>query len=294
MNKTDVDAVILDLMLPDLDGFEICRRLKSDPDQQMIPVIMVTALDDAESRLSGIEAGADDFLTKPVDRAELLARVRSAVRMRRLNRTSTSIEKVLFALANAVESIDSYTHGHTERVANLAVALGRRMGLMESDVTAIRFGGILHDIGKIAVPGEILNKAGSLTEEEWVIMKRHTEVGYRICLPLAESIGDALDIIRHHHEKLDGSSYPDGLKGSDISLSARIMGVVDIYDALTTHRPYREAMDQATALDLLDEEAKKHRIDPGVVLSLREMLGAEKGHDRRRSDKQEHGPELQE
>jgi putative two-component system response regulator len=234
-------------------------------------VILLTALEDTPSRLKGIEAGADDFITKPANREELAARTRSLIRVRRMNRDLVSLENALISLANAVEAKDNYTLGHTQRVSTLAVALGAAMGLDPTDQQALRLGGILHDVGKIGVPEKILNKPGPLTAEEWELMKSHAELGYKICLPLLESIGPALDIIRHHHEKLDGSSYPDGLKGNDISLMARIMSVVDSYDALTTDRPYRPAMSKDDALSILREEVDRGRLD-GRVLGVLESL----------------------
>ena len=176
-------------MMPGMDGFEVCRRLKSSEATRSIPVILVTVLDDIDSRVKGIEAGADDFLTKPPDKHELVARIRSLVKLKRLNGNYTSLESVLFSLANAVEAKDRYTHGHTERVASLAAALGSRIGLSKEEIYALRLGGILHDIGKIGVPGHILSKPGPLDFEEMEEVRQHPEAGYRICYPIAGSIG---------------------------------------------------------------------------------------------------------
>ncbi len=268
----EVDLVILDVMMPGLSGFETCRRIKANEATRLVPIVLLTALDDADSRLKGIESGADEFISKPANKEELFARTRSLVRVKRLNRDLVSLESALISLANAVEAKDNYTLGHTQRVSTLAVALGVNMGLNDEDLKALRLGGILHDVGKIGVPEEILNKPGPLTEKEWELMKRHPEVGYRICLPLLESIGPALDVIRHHHEKLDGSSYPDGLQGNSISRMARIMAVVDSYDAMITDRPYRLGMGKGKALGILQEEVAAGRLDGLVVHALESLV----------------------
>jgi putative two-component system response regulator len=268
IEKTDVDLVLLDVMMPEMDGFDLCRQLKNNEATRMIPVVMVTALDDMESRVRGIEAGAEDFITKPPNKAELMARVRSLLKVSALNKRLISIENVLMSFANAVEAKDPYTEGHTRRVADLALAMGRKMGLSMKELDALRLGGILHDIGKIVVPSNVLNKPGCLDGEERKIMEKHTVVGHIICLPLEKTIGPALDIIRHHHEKLDGSGYPDGLKGDEISLLSRIMAVVDIYDSMITDRPYRTAVSKERALVLLTENADAGLLDKEAVNHL--------------------------
>jgi putative two-component system response regulator len=197
------------------------------------------------------------------------------IKLKRLNDNLTSIEYVLFSLAKTVEAKDAYTQGHVERVSNLGIALGRKMGLSDSEIEALRYGGALHDIGKIAVPGHILNKPAPLSPEEWVVMKRHPITGYDICLPLKKNLGYALEIIRHHHEKLDGSGYPDGLKDEEISVAARIMAVVDIYDALITERPYRKAMSLEMAVDILQQEAIEGKLDKIVVDHLIDVVSAD-------------------
>jgi putative two-component system response regulator len=269
--SSGVDLVLLDVMMPGMDGFEVCRRLKSLEPTRNVPVVMVSALEDLESKVKGIQAGADDFLTKPANREELLARTRSLIHLRMLNKNLVSIESALFSLANAVEAKDNYTKDHTQRVAGLAVALGARLGLSEKDLSALRLGGILHDVGKIGVPEAILNKPGKLDEDEWVQMQAHTDLGYKICLPLLETIGPALDVIRHHHEKLDGSSYPDHLKGDAISMLARIMSAVDAYDALISDRPYRKAMSRAEAFAVLRAEVQDGKMDGSVVAALEHL-----------------------
>jgi putative two-component system response regulator len=272
MSEVDVDLVIMDAMMTGMSGFDTCKWIKGNEATRQIPVILLTALGDNESRLKGINCGADDFISTPANRAELIARTQSLVKVKRLNSSLVSLENALISLANAVEAKDYHSLGHTKKVSTLAVALGTSLGLEEKDLRALYLGGILHDVGKIGVPEEILNKPGPLTEEEWTLMKRHAEIGYNICLPLLESIGPALDVIRHHHEKLDGSSYPDGLQGSGVSRIARIMGVVDCYDAMITDRPYRGGMTKARAFAILHEDVDRGRLDGLVVDALEGLV----------------------
>lgn len=272
IRKFEVDLLLLDLIMPGMDGFEVCRRLKGDETTRMIPIIVVTALDDTDSKVRAIEAGSDDFLCKPANHVELVARIRSLIRVKRLNHNLTSIENVLYSLANAIEAKDAYTQGHVERVSSLALAIGRKMGLTERELEALKIGGILHDIGKIAVPRDILNKPGTLDEAEWHVMQSHTEVGYNICLPLKHNLGAALAVIRHHHERLDGSGYPDRLQAEEIPRVARIMAVVDYYDALKTNRPYRKRLQNAQAIEILSDEVRRGRLDPAVVECLTEIV----------------------
>lgn len=268
LSKSDVDLIILDVLMPEMDGIEVCYTLKGNETTRMIPIILVTAAHDMETKIRGIEAGADDFITRPVNKVELLARAKSLIRLKKLNNNLTSIENVLFSLANTVEAKDVGTQGHIERVSNLAVALGKKMELPTSTIEALRFGGMLHDIGKLGIPGDMLNKPHPLNAEENELMKHHPEIGYKICLPLKKVLGPALDIIRHHHEKLDGSGYPDGLQGDEISIEARIMVVIDMYDALITDRPYRKGLPQEQVLDILLQEAREGKVDRDVVEHL--------------------------
>ncbi len=270
--KQDIDLVLLDIMMPDMDGYEVCQRLKSSEATRMIPIIMVTALDDLESKVKAIDAGADDFLTKPPENIELLARTRSLVRVKQLNENLTSIENVLFSFANAVESKDLYTQGHISRVATLSEWLGKRLKCSQPELRSLMIGGALHDLGKIAIKDEILNKEGPLNKDEWEVMRQHPIMGEKIALPLQKSLGMSLDIIRHHHEKLDGSGYPDGLQGDEISTPARIMATVDIYDALTTDRPYRRALSDEKAFSILLEDAENGKLDPQIVNEFIAMI----------------------
>ncbi|MGV7223538.1 MAG: HD domain-containing phosphohydrolase [Nitrospinales bacterium] len=272
VNKTTVDLILLDVMMPDMDGYEVCLQLKASEATRLIPVVLVTALDDREAKIKGIDSGADDFITKPPNKMELLARSKSLIKLKRLNDNLASIEYVLFSLARTVEAKDKYTKGHVERVSKLAIILGRNMGLTEPEMEALRFGGILHDIGKITIPEYILNKPGPLSPEETDVMKSHPVAGYNICLSLKKNLGQALEVIRQHHEKLDGSGYPDGLKNEDISTASRIMAVVDIYDALVTDRTYREGLPLDRAIEILRQESNRKKLDELVVENLIEIV----------------------
>ena len=274
LRQTDFDLILSDVMMPGMDGFELCRRIKRNNATRMVPVIMLTALDDVSSKVKAIESGADDFMNKPPNKMELFARIRSLVKLKRTNSQMTSIRNVIFSLANTVEAKDGYTQGHIERVSNLSICIGRRIGLTEPEIEALKLGGALHDIGKIAVPDQILNKPGPLTPEEFEIMKKHADIGFKICMPLKDNLGMALSVVRHHHEKLDGTGYPDGLKGDQVSMVARIMAVVDIYDALITDRPYRKGMTQANAIKILEEEGQKGKIDPCIIGHLKIFLSS--------------------
>ncbi len=265
------DLVLLDIMMPRVDGVEVCRRLKKNLESRLTPIVLVTALSAKEDRVRGIEAGADDFLNKPVDRIELLARVRSLLSLKAYTDELERAELVLFALARSIEGRDPYTGNHCERLSYYSERLGRRIGLPEEQITALRRGGIVHDIGKVAVPDAILLKPGKLTPEEWKTMRQHPAFGESICAPL-KSFRLVLPIIRHHHEKLDGSGYPDGLKGDQIPLAARIMTVVDVYDALTTERPYHAAMSSEKTLELMGQEVQKGWRDPHIFSEFRNLL----------------------
>ncbi len=265
------DLILSDIDMPRLDGLEVCRTIKNNPSTRLIPIIMLTGFGDLENKIHALQAGADEFLNKPYNSLELFTRINSLLRMRYLNAQLDNAEDVLFSLARAIEAKDSYTQGHVERVSNFAVQLGAFMGLSEEDQDSLRKGGILHDIGKIGVPDSILNKAGPLTHEERMVIKMHPEQGARICEKL-KSIRGAVPIIRHHHERMDGTGYPDRLVGDEIPLLARILTVVDIYDALTTTRSYRKGLSHEIAMELLWEETSKGWWDKEVVSQFTKML----------------------
>ncbi len=271
LTHAQIDLVLLDVMMPHLNGFEVCEKIKSNQETCLIPVILVTALSDKQDRLEGINAGADDFLTRPVDRAELLARVQSLLKLKFRTDELERAEAVLFSLARSIEGKDPYTHGHCERLADYSAALGEHLGLPEEQIVALRRAGVVHDIGKVAVPDSILLKPGRLTEEEWKLVREHPVVGERICAPL-KSFRLLLPIIRHHHEKCDGSGYPDGLRGDQMPVTAKILQIVDVFDALTTVRPYKSAFSTQDALQILVEEVAKGWWDPQVFAEFDHMV----------------------
>jgi putative two-component system response regulator len=264
MGSDSIDLALLDVVMPRRTGFEICQAMKSKPETRLIPVVLLTSLNSDADRIHGIMCGADDFLTKPVNKHELLARVHSLLRLKHFTDELDNAENVLFSLALSIEAKDPYTEGHCDRLSKYSVALGEKLGLSEELRVALRRGGLVHDIGKLAVPESILLKPGPLTPEERKIMEKHTIDGERICAPL-RSFRHVLPIIRHHHEKWDGSGYPDGLKGEKIPLTARILQVTDIYDALTTDRPYRKALPSEKAFAIMREEVKRGWWDASIL-----------------------------
>ena len=266
-----VDLALLDVMMPRQTGFAVCRTLKSQEETRLIPVVLVTGLARTEDRLQGIESGADDFLHKPVRKEELLARVKSLVRLKRYTDELESAEMVLCTLARSIEAKDPYTEGHCDRLSHYSVALAERLGLPQEQVVALRRAGIVHDIGKVAVPEQILLKPGPLTAEERRVMESHVVVGERICSPL-KSFRPLLPIIRHHHERMNGTGYPDRLTNERIPLTARILQTVDIYDALTTDRPYRKALSSEKAFSIMREEVSRGWWDGALVNSLEQVL----------------------
>src|SRR5882672_3971697 len=265
------DILLLDVNMPRMDGIELCRQLKNDESVRLIPVIMLTAQSDLEKKLEALEAGADDFVNKPYNTVELVTRIKSLLKVKYLNEQLDSAEAVLFSMARAIEAKDSYTQGHVERVSRLAVRLGQHLDLADEEIDSLRKGGILHDIGKIGVPDKILNKAGPLTSEERSIIRMHPGQGAKICEKL-KSIKGAIPVIRHHHERLDGTGYPDQLSGEDIPLLARVMTIVDIYDALTTTRSYRKRLPPEVALEIMRDEANKGWWDQHILNEFEGLL----------------------
>ena len=271
VSSLNPDVVLLDVMMPGMDGFEVCQRLKGDRATRLIPVVLITSLNDNEARVKGLDCGADDFLTKPVDANELLARVRSLIRMKRYTDDLDSAASIITTLAVMIEARDGNTEGHCHRMANYATALGRSLDLDDDDLQTLYRGGFLHDIGMLAIPDELLRKKGALEPEEFELVKSHTIVGDRLCSNL-RSLQAVRPIIRHHHERLDGSGYPDGLQGARIPLVAQIIGVVDVFDAITTMRPYQRAASAEQACAVLRDHAARGWRSPHVVESFVQLV----------------------
>lgn len=258
------DLILLDVMLPGIDGFSMCQRLKGQPLTRLIPVVLLTSLDAPQHKIEGITAGADDFLTKPIQFAELVARAASLVKLKRYTDDLESAQSVILSLALTVEARDPYTEGHCQRLAAYAVAVGRALGLNADELATLERGGYLHDVGKIGVPDAVLMKPGRLTPEEFAVMQSHTIIGERLCGEL-RSLRAVRAIVRHHHERIDGTGYPDGLRGDAIPLTAQIVAVADAYDAMTTTRPYRRAWSMAIACDELKRDGQEGRLNPDIV-----------------------------
>lgn len=271
ISRLQPDLVLSDVVMPGKSGYELCRQLKENPSTRLIPFVLITGLTEREDRVRGIEAGADDFLSKPIFPEELFARVKSLLKLKEFTDELETAESVLCTLGLSVESRDPYTEGHCERLAENASNLGRYLRLHEDEITALRRGGYLHDLGKIAVPDEILKKGANLSPDEWTVMRRHPITGENICRPL-RSLRLVLPIIRSHHEHFNGTGYPDNLRGTEIPLLARILQVVDVYDALTTARPYKPALTHAQAAVTMDDEAQAGFWDPELVSKFFLML----------------------
>lgn len=259
-----IDLVVVDLMMPEVSGPEFCRRLKSNRRTQLIPILMITSVQGVETEVAGITAGADEFMIKPLHPTVVRARIRSMLRNKAIVDSLEEAEGILFTLAQSVEQRDRYTGQHCQRLASYGVALGNALGLSRSELLALYRGGYLHDIGKIGIPDAILFKKGFLNDEEWFVMRSHTLKGEEICRPM-KSLAHVLPIIRNHHERWDGSGYPDGLAGEQIPLLARILQTADIYDALTTKRPYKPALSHTEALAMMEEEVSRGWRDPELI-----------------------------
>lgn len=274
VHRHQPDVILLDIGMPTLDGLEVCRRLKADPATRLTPVVLVTGQTDLSDRIRGIEAGADEFLSKPVHPHELRARVRSLTRMKHLIDALDSAEAAFMTLALTIEARDPLTNGHCERLARHAVRLGRALGLPDADVDALHRGGYLHDVGKVGVPDAVLLKPGPLTDLEFEMMKRHPEIGDTLCAPL-QSLRRVRPIVRFHHERVDGSGYPERLRGDDIPLLAQIVGIVDVYDALTSERPYRPALPADDAVRHLLRETEQGRFAKRLVEAFLDTVSFE-------------------
>ena len=258
------DLIILNRRLDGIDGMECCRRLKASRNTELTPILMFNSEPCVLDEIAGMQAGADEYLRTPFHPELFLTRVRSLIRNKAAVDRLEESETILFALAQAVEKRDHSTAGHCHRLAALSVAFGIRLSLPNDDLLALHRGGYLHDIGKIAIPDSILFKPGKLTPEEWVLMKTHSVRGEEICRPL-RSLRQVLPIIRNHHERWDGTGYPDGLRRQKIPLLARVLQLADAYDALTSERPYKPAYSSEVAMETLLEESLLGWRDPELT-----------------------------
>jgi putative two-component system response regulator len=244
------DVVVLDVGLPGINGFDLCRSLKQNPDARLTPVVLLTGLSSREHRVAGMDAGADAFVAKPFNSSALTARVKSLSRLKRFTDELAPDEAIIVGLSLAVEARDPFTEGHCERLAEYAAGVGEVLGLSETDVSTLRCAGLIHDVGKVGIPPVVLLKPGRLSDDEYELVKRHTVIGERVCSGVP-SLARVRPIVRHHHERLDGSGYPDRLRGDEIPLLAQIVGMADAFDAMTTTRPHRPAMSPFQALQEL-------------------------------------------
>ena len=278
------DVILLDVMMPGMNGFEVCRRIRSEKELAEVPILFLTALDDRQSLLNGLEAGADDFISKPFDRYELRARLLGITRLNRYRKLMTERKKLedahrqlLYAYdetiqgwSRAMDLRDQETEGHSQRVTDLTIKLAQAFRIPQEELLHIRRGALLHDMGKLGIPDSILLKPGKLNEEEWAFMQQHPQLAYEMLHPI-EYLRPALDIPYCHHEKWDGTGYPRGLKGEEIPLPARLFAVVDVWDALTSDRPYRLAWEREKVLAYIQEQSGKH-FDPEAAKRFLEII----------------------
>lgn len=271
------DVILLDVMMPGMTGFEVCQQIRNDPEIAEIPIIVLTALDDRDSLLTALKAGADDFISKPFDRYELRARLLGITRLNRYKKLvqeraklqtaheqlKAAYEATIEGWSHAMDLRDRETEGHSRRVADLTVTLAKAIGMSDDEIPHLRRGALLHDLGKIGIPDSILHKPAKLTEEEWTVMRKHPQFAYDMLYPI-EYLRPALDIPYNHHEKWDGTGYPRGASGEEIPVAARLFAVIDVWDALTSNRPYRPAWPEQEALTYIREQSGKH-FDPQVV-----------------------------
>ena len=258
------DLILLDVRMPGINGITLCAHLKADTKTRFIPIVLLTTEGDLDARVAGLEAGADDYFTKPVHPRELAARLRSLLRLKRVTEALEHAENLIGSLALTIEARDTYTAGHCVRLATYAVQLGERLRLSTEELEALQLGGFLHDLGKIAVPDQVLMKPGPLSRDQWRIMREHAIVGDRLAGHI-RTLTLVRPIIRHHHERMDGRGYPDKLAGEEIPILARIMAIVDVYDALRTRRAYKPPLEEREAIRLLREASETGHLDAALV-----------------------------
>lgn len=275
MKEQSIDLALLDVMMPGMNGFDLCRHIKEMFRNSFFPVILVTALDELKDKITGLEAGADDFLTKPFHTIELITKIRSLLRLKRLQDELDHSENVILSLAIAIEAKDIYTKGHSERVGTLSMELASFMGMTEDDCNLLFKAGVLHDIGKIGIDNMLLHKTGALTASEIRTVQEHVLIGETICFPL-NSARKLLPVIRHHHERWDGTGFPDRLSGERIPLFARIISITDTFDAMVSSRPYRKSFTIADALEIMINERTMGQWDPSLLERFMEMMNTQK------------------
>jgi putative two-component system response regulator len=273
MCNENIDVAVLDVMMPGMSGFELCQRIKEINGNRFFPVVMLTALNDKKSRLTALESGADDFISKPFDKTELIAKIRSLVKLKTLQDELDHSENIILTLAVALESRDPYTKGHSVRVGELSKLFGEYLGLNEREQEYLRKAGYLHDIGKIAMSQQVLQKADKLTDEEMSTLRKHVIVGEEICRPL-DSMKSVLSTIRYHHERWDGTGFPEGLKGDQIPLMARVLSIVDSFDAMLSSRPYRAKRSMKEAIAIMKGERQSGQWDPSLIGYFVDMIRA--------------------
>ncbi len=271
LREEDFDVVLLDRQMPGMDGVEVCRKIRNELGNLLIPIIMVTGQTERQSLVDSLDSGATDFVKKPFDPVELVARVRAASHQKNLTDQLDSAESMLFTLARMVEAKDECTGNHCSRLSRISLKFGERLGLNDACLIALEQSGVLHDIGKLGIPDYILNKPGKLTDEEMAIMRTHTMIGFHLCEGL-NSLRLTLPIIRHHHERWDGSGYPDGLAGEDIPIIARAFQLADIYDALRNQRPYKLAFSLDKTIGIIEDEAASGLLDPHLTVKFIEFV----------------------
>lgn len=276
IENTSVDLAILDVMMPGMNGFDLCRKLKALAGRRFFPVVLVTALNELDDKITGLEAGADDFLTKPFHTIELVTKIRSLLRLKKIQGELDHSEDIILTLAIAIEAKDPYTKGHSERVGTLSMEFASYIGLENEEQHLLYKAGILHDIGKIGIDDYILHKSDGLTADELKLIREHVIIGEHICKPL-HSARQILPAIRHHHERWDGTGFPDALRGEEIPFFARMVAIADTYDAMVSMRPYRAAFSVDKALRRMDEEKCQDQWDPLLIEKFISMIRERQG-----------------
>lgn len=271
LQDKEIDLVLLDVMMPGIDGFETCRLIREQLQLTLLPVLMLTSLGSSEDVAKGVAAGADGYFTKPFNSVELVTRVKTEIQRKRLTERVVGAETALFSVARMVEARDGYSDDHCDRLAHAGVVFGQTLGLGQDDLDVLHQGGLLHDIGKLGVPDAILSKKGKLDADEWKIMQQHTLIGEALCSPL-RTMQRAADLARHHHERWNGSGYPDGLQGEEIPLVVRVFQIVDVFDALSSERPYKPAFSMEKVMEIMAQEAAHGWWDPQLMEKFLHLL----------------------